>query len=78
MREREKEREKVECKLRDRVGVLEGREGEKGRRWEELERRVCRVEKVRGLLGDEVGDGRRAVSAGMVEERGTLDGQGAK
>ncbi|KAL8842192.1 MAG: hypothetical protein Q9176_002885 [Flavoplaca citrina] len=78
LRDREKERAKVEGRLRDRVGVLEGREGEKGRRWEELERRVSRVEKVRGLLGDEVGGGRRVVSAGMVEGRGTVDGEGGK
>ena len=68
----------MEGRLRDRVGVLEGREGEKGKRWEELERRVSRVEKVRGLLGDEVGGGRRVMSAGVVEGRGAVDGEGGK
>lgn len=73
---RTREREKEEGRLRARVGVLEDREGEKGRRWEELERRVGRVEKVRRLLGEE-GGGRRVVSAGAVEGvDGRVDGSG--
>lgn len=76
MRDTDGERAKEAGRLRARLGVLEGREGEKGRRWEELERRVCRVEKVRQLLRDDAGGGRRVVSAGVVEGKGMVDGEG--
>ncbi len=75
MRDRDGERAKEAGRLQARLGVLEGREGEKGRRWEELERRVCRVEKVKALLRED-GGGRRVVSAGVVEGKGVLDGEG--
>ncbi|KAL8805226.1 MAG: hypothetical protein Q9182_002101 [Xanthomendoza sp. 2 TL-2023] len=68
------EREKEEGRLRDRVKVLEGREGEKGRRLGELERMVGRVERVRGLLG--------GVTAGVVEggvgKEGSVDADGRR
>ena len=38
--------------LEERVGVLERRSKEGGRRLERLERAVGRVERVRGLLGE--------------------------
>ncbi|KAI4208789.1 MAG: hypothetical protein LQ349_009631, partial [Xanthoria aureola] len=75
LRDRDGERVKEAGRLQARLGVLEGREGEKGRRWEELERRVCRVEKVKALLRED-GGGRRVVSAGVVEGKGALDGEG--
>ncbi len=58
--------------------MLEGREGEKGRRWEELEKRICRVEKVKALLREDGGEGggRRVVSAVMLEGKGREDGEG--
>lgn len=58
------EREKEEGRLKERLSVLEGREKGKSKRWEELEMRVRRVERVKGLLDGEAG---RAVSAGVVE-----------
>ncbi|KAI4117237.1 MAG: hypothetical protein LQ338_007584 [Usnochroma carphineum] len=58
------EREKEQERLRERLSVLEGREKGKGRRWEELEMRVRRVERVKELLEVE---GRRAVSASVAE-----------
>ncbi|KAL8767006.1 MAG: hypothetical protein Q9209_006360 [Squamulea sp. 1 TL-2023] len=74
LRDGEKEREKEEGRLRKRVVVLE----EKGRRWEDLERRVCRVEKVKALLRDGEG-GRRVVSAGVVEgNNGGLGAEGSE
>ncbi|KAL8999371.1 MAG: hypothetical protein Q9169_001797 [Polycauliona sp. 2 TL-2023] len=75
LQEEAREREGERMKLQARVGVLEGREGAKGRRWEELEKRVCRVEKVRELLGEGDG-GRRVVSAGVVEGRGVVGKEG--
>ncbi|KAI4112053.1 MAG: hypothetical protein LQ339_000060 [Xanthoria mediterranea] len=75
LRDRDGERVKEAGRLQARLGVLEGREGEKGRRWEELERRVCRVEKVKALLRED-GGGRRVVSAGVVEGKGVLDDEG--
>ncbi|KAL9593617.1 MAG: hypothetical protein Q9179_005786, partial [Wetmoreana sp. 5 TL-2023] len=65
-----KEREEGERRLRERNALLEGREGEKGRRWEELERRVGRVERVKALLAGDEGGGRRVVSAGEIEGKG--------
>ncbi|KAL8677609.1 MAG: hypothetical protein Q9186_005968 [Xanthomendoza sp. 1 TL-2023] len=70
------EREKEEGRLRDRVRVLEGREGEKGRRWEELERMVGRVERVRGLLGKEMGGEKGEVGRERGEVGGEKDGDG--
>ncbi|KAL9585351.1 MAG: hypothetical protein Q9212_001582 [Teloschistes hypoglaucus] len=56
-----KEREERETRLRERLKVLEGRDGEKRLKWEELERRVGRVERVKALLAEE---GRRSLSVG--------------
>ncbi|KAL8749890.1 MAG: hypothetical protein Q9184_006622 [Pyrenodesmia sp. 2 TL-2023] len=67
------ESEKEECKLKERLSVIEGREKGKGKRWEELEMRVRRVERVKGLLSED-GPGRRAVSAGVVEGKGSAEG----
>ncbi|KAI4182840.1 MAG: hypothetical protein LQ346_006464 [Caloplaca aetnensis] len=70
------EREKEEGRLKERLSLVEGREKGKGKRWEELEMRVRRVERVKGLLGEDV-SGRRAVSAGVAEGKGSgagLDG----
>ncbi|KAL8916370.1 MAG: hypothetical protein Q9208_008560 [Pyrenodesmia sp. 3 TL-2023] len=67
------EREKEEGRLKERLSLLEGREKGKGKRWEELEMRVRRVERVKGLLGEDA-SGRRAVSAGVVEGKGSAEG----
>lgn len=70
------EREKEEGRLKERLSLLEGREKGKGKRWEELEMRVRRVERVKGLLGEDA-SGKRAVSAGVIEGKGSgvgLDG----
>ena len=69
--------ENTERGLRERVRAMEGREGEKGKRWEELERRVGRVERVKALLGNEMdgGLGRRVVSVGDVEGKGGAGGR---
>lgn len=64
--------------LEERGRVLEGREGEKRVRWEELEKRVGRVERVRELLAGGTGGGesvgRRSVSASVVEPGGGAGG----
>lgn len=72
---RAQEREREEVRLRERIEVLEGREKGKGRRWEELEMRVRRVERVKGLLaGGEEGGERRSFGAGVVEGKGSEEG----
>lgn len=68
---RAQEREREEVRLRERIELLEGREKGKGRRWEELEMRVRRVERVKGLLAESGEDyGRRSFSAPPVEDKG--------
>ncbi|KAI4197452.1 MAG: hypothetical protein LQ350_005891 [Teloschistes chrysophthalmus] len=68
-----KEREERETRLRERLKVLEGRDGEKRFKWEELERRVGRVERVKALLADE---GRRSLSVGDADGRSGSKGGG--
>ncbi|KAI4138737.1 MAG: hypothetical protein LQ341_004525 [Variospora aurantia] len=67
------DREKEEERLKERLSLLEGRENGKGKRWEELEMRVRRVERVKGLLSGEDGAERRAVSASVVEGKRMAD-----
>ncbi|KAL8776256.1 MAG: hypothetical protein Q9194_003269 [Teloschistes cf. exilis] len=67
-----KEREERETRLRERLKVLEGRDGEKRFKWEELERRVGRVERVKALLAEE---GRKSLSVGDADGRhGSMGG----
>ena len=54
---------KARAKLEDRVNVLEKREGEKSQRLQTLERRIGRVERVRGLLEKE-----KAIDTGLPTE----------
>ncbi|KAI4093096.1 MAG: hypothetical protein LQ348_007358 [Seirophora lacunosa] len=67
------ESEREEERLKERLSEIEGREKGKGKRWEELEMRVRRVERVKGLLSGEDGVERRAVSASVVEGKGMAD-----
>lgn len=63
-----------EARLRERIEVLEGRGKGKGKRWEELEMRVRRVERVKGLLAGNEEVGGRKSSARVVEGKGGEDG----
>ncbi|KAI4144659.1 MAG: hypothetical protein L6R39_004089, partial [Caloplaca ligustica] len=69
------ETEREGRRLKERLSVLEGREKGKVRRWEELEMRVRRVERVKELLAAD--EGRRAFSAGLVDgKEREIDGVG--
>ena len=60
---------KARAKLENRVNVLEKREGEKSQRLQTLERRIGRVERVRGLL-----DREKAIdTSSSAELSGTID-----
>ena len=60
---------KARAKLENRVNVLEKREGEKSQRLQTLERRIGRVERVRGLL-----DREKAIDTSLsAEVSGTND-----